>query len=72
MTGSKTKKIHKVNKKGTKNPQKKPQDQKCDKEKEIPLCLWDKNKKENILHLLKDCKDCSKDEKDRLFNLLRS
>lgn len=42
------------------------------KDKETPLCLWEEHKKKGIRHLLRNCKDCPKDEKDRLFNDLRT
>ena len=32
-----------------------------------PLCLWEEHSRNGIRHYLRNCKDCPKDVKDRLF-----
>ena len=34
----------------------------------IPLCLWEQHSKRGIHHYLRNCRECPKDVKDRLFN----
>ena len=35
--------------------------------KKKPLCLWEEHKKKGIRHYLRNCRECPKDVKDRLF-----
>ena len=39
--------------------------------KKLPICIWPKHKEQGVRHHLRDCKDCPKDEKDKLFDDLR-
>lgn len=45
---------------------------KAPKDKEAPLYLWEEHRKKGIIHLLRNFRDCHKDEKDRLFLALRA
>ena len=40
--------------------------------KEAPLCLWEHHNKKGIRHYLRNCKECPKEIKDRLFEEHRS
>ena len=36
--------------------------------KTLPICIWPKHKEQGVRHYLRDCKDCPKYEKDKLFD----
>lgn len=38
--------------------------------KNIPLCLWKPHSDKGLRHLLSLCRECPKDEKDKLFEAL--
>ena len=38
----------------------------------LPLCLWEEHSSKGIRHYLRNCKECPKDVKDRLFEAHRS
>ena len=37
-----------------------------------PVCLWPPHKEKGLRHYLKDCRECPKEEKDKLFDKLRA
>lgn len=42
------------------------------KTKKLPLCLWEEHSAKGIRHYLRDCKECPKETKDKLFDEHRS
>lgn len=36
-----------------------------------PLCLWSKHKEEGIMNYFRDCEECPKEEKDKIFDAFR-
>ena len=39
--------------------------------KKLPICIWPNHKGQGVRHYLRACKDCPKEEKDKLFDDLR-
>ena len=42
-----------------------------DQVSEIPVCLWEPHNKRGIRHLLKDCKQCTAENKNQIFDEIR-